>query len=125
MTIAARPGLDRAAAEQLVSAYLDRHGATDLEGVVTLFADDAWLEDPVGSPRRQGREAIRAFYRATHARNGRLDFQRIGGVLVGGGELVFHVRARLSRDPGAEGMDVIYAVQVDDAGRICALRAWF
>lgn len=120
-----QPRLDPVAAEGLVSAYLARHGATDLEGVVALFAEDACLEDPVGSPSVRGHEAIRSFYRETHGRNGRLVFERIGGVLVGGSELVFHVRARLARDPGAAAMDVIYALQVDGAGRIRALRAWF
>jgi steroid delta-isomerase len=120
-----KPRLDLATAERLVSAYLDRHGATDLEGVVALFADEACLEDPVGSPSLRGLDAIRGFYRETHARNGALVFDRIGAVLVGGEEVAFHVNARLARDPGARGMDVIYVVRVDCAGRICALRAWY
>ena len=120
-----QPRLDPATAEQLVSAYLARHGATDLEGVVALFADEACLEDPVGSPSLQGLKAIRSFYRETHARNGPLVVERMGSVLVGGEEIAFHVNARLARDPGARGMDVIYVVRVDRAGRICALRAWY
>ena len=117
--------LERAEAERLASSYLDRHGANDLEGVVALFSIDAWLEDPVGAPRSRGLAAIRAFYRETHARNGRLDFERIGPVLVGGRELVVHVRARLARDPGSDGMDVVYVIELDEAGRIGSLRAWF
>lgn len=111
--------------EGLVSAYLERHAATDLDGVVALFAEDAWLEDPVGAPRIEGREAIRSFYRETHARNGRLIFERVGPVLVGGEERVCHVRARLARDPVSPGMDVIYVWRVDAAGRIRSLRAFF
>lgn len=122
---AARRPLERAAAEGLASSYLERHGANDLEGVVGLFAADAWIEDPVGAPARRGLPAIRAFYRETHARNGRLVFERIGPVLVGGRELVLHVRARLARDPLQAGMDVVYAIEVDEAGRIAVLRAWF
>lgn len=118
-------GLDSATAEQLVSTYLARHGANDLEGVLALFADDGWLEDPVGSSIQKGREAIRSFYRETHARNGPLVFERVGAVLIGGDEIAFHVNARLARERGARGMDVIYVVRVDGAGRICALRAWY
>ncbi|MEZ4333781.1 MAG: nuclear transport factor 2 family protein [Myxococcota bacterium] len=119
------PGLGVAAAERLVEAYLDRHAATDLEGVLALFAPDAWLEDPVGAPRVEGREAIRGFYRATHARNGRLRFERVGPLLLGGDELVFHVRAGLAHDPGGRGMDVIYVWQVGGDDRIRSLRAFF
>ncbi|MFO0691579.1 MAG: nuclear transport factor 2 family protein [Myxococcota bacterium] len=121
---AGRP-LDREAAEALVAAYLARHGEADLEGVVALFAPEARLEDPVGSPVLRGREAIRTFYRETHRRNGRLVFERVGGVLCGGRELVLHVRAALARDPGGAGMDVVYVIEVDAAGRIGSLRAWF
>lgn len=116
----------RSAAEDLVERYLARHAATDLEAVVMLFADDARLEDPVGSPVVCGRSAIRAFYRSAHARNGRLAFERIGPLLAGGDELALHVRARLERDPSSPGMDVIYTFRLDrDAGRILSLRAFF
>lgn len=106
--------------------YLDRHGANDLDAVVALFADEATLEDPVGEPIVRGQAAIRAFYRATHARNGRLEFERIGGLLVRGDELALHVRARLARDPASPGMDVIYTLRLErEGGRILALRAYF
>lgn len=111
--------------ERLLETYLDRHAATDLDAVVALFAPDAWLEDPVGAPRVAGRDAIRGFYRDTHARNGRLVFERQGPVLVGGRELACHVRARLARDPTGTGMDVIYVITVDASGRIGSLRAFF
>lgn len=113
-------------AEDLVERYLARHGATDLEAVVALFADDATLEDPVGAPAVRGREAIRAFYRSTHARNGRLGFERIGRLLVAGDELALHVRARLEREPDSPGVDVIYTFRLDPGDlRIRALRAYF
>jgi steroid delta-isomerase len=112
--------------EELVERYLAAHGATDLEAVVALFAEAATLEDPVGSPPLRGREAIRAFYRAAHARNGRLVFERLGGLLAGGDELALHVRARLEREPASPGMDVIYTLRLEpEGGRILALRAFF
>jgi steroid delta-isomerase len=119
------PEVDAAAAERLVGTYLDRHAATDLDGVVALFAPEAWLEDPVGAPRVEGREAIRGFYRATHARNGRLRFERVGPLLTGGDELACHVRARLGRDPAGTAVDVIYVIAIDAPGRIRSLRAFF
>lgn len=51
---------DKKAAMQ---AYIDGLNNGDLEAVVALFAEDARIEDPVGSTQIiEGREAIRAFY---------------------------------------------------------------
>jgi steroid Delta-isomerase len=115
----------RARAEALVDTYIARHGAADLEGVTGLFDEAACLEDPVGTPVIRGRAAIREFYRTTHARQGRLVFERVGPVLVQGPELAVHVRARLEREPDASGTDVIYTIVLDADGRIRSLRAFF
>ncbi len=117
--------MERRTAEQLVEQYLTRHATTDLEGVLALFNDDAWIEDPVGDPVRRGRAVIRGFYSDAHARNGRLVFERIGPVLVRGDEIAVHVRACLERDDAGPGMDVIYTLRVDGEGRIRGLRAYF
>jgi steroid delta-isomerase len=119
------PSIDPHDAESLVDQYLACHAAIDLEGVLSLFTEDATVEDPVGAPVLLGRSAIREFYRATHARNGPLVFERIGRVLIGGDEIVLHVRARLARDGDGAGMDVIYLIRVDDGGRIRSLSAYF
>lgn len=46
----------------VVQRYVAALNAGDLDGIVALFADDATVEDPVGSEPRRGRAAIRAFY---------------------------------------------------------------
>jgi len=117
--------LDQVGAEAIVDRYLARHAATDLEGVLALFAGNAIVEDPVGSPARCGHAAIREFYRETHARNGPLVFERVGRLLLGADEIALHVRARLARDAEGPGMDVIYLLRVDEAGLFRSLRAFF
>lgn len=117
--------IDRIGTESLVQRYLARHGSADLEAVLELFAEDATVEDPVGTPVLRDRSAIRDFYATTHARNGRIAFERVGPVLVGGDEIALHVRARLARDADGQGMDVIYTLRVDGDGRIRSFRAYF
>lgn len=46
----------------VVQRYVAALNAGDLEGIVALYADDATVEDPVGSEPQRGIEAIRAFY---------------------------------------------------------------
>jgi steroid delta-isomerase len=110
---------------ELVDRYLALHAANDLEGVLALFADGARVEDPVGGPVFEGRDAIRGFYREAHRRNGRLAIELGGPVLVCGDEVATHVRARLASPGDSPTMDVIYTLRLDDSGRIVSLRAYF
>jgi len=48
--------------KQAMQAYIDNYNRDDLEGVVGLYADDATVEDPVGTPVKAGKAAIRDFY---------------------------------------------------------------
>jgi steroid delta-isomerase len=45
--------------------YCELLTSGDFEGLVALYAEDGTVEDPVGSPVHRGREAIRAFYKAS------------------------------------------------------------
>ena len=46
----------------VVQRYVAALNASDLDGIVALYADDATVEDPVGSEPQRGIAAIRAFY---------------------------------------------------------------
>ena len=48
--------------EAAVHSYFEGFRRQNVEIIIALFADDATVEDPVGSPPSKGREAIRAFY---------------------------------------------------------------
>ena len=45
-----------------VQAYFDLFNAQDAQGIADLYADDATVTDPVGTPSKEGKEAILAFY---------------------------------------------------------------
>ena len=117
--------LDRERAEEIFSTYLACHARNDRAGVMALFAADAVVEDPVGSPVHEGFEAIEAFYARTHERNGTMRIERVGALLVGGDELTAHVRAVLDAPGAPPAMDVIYVIRVDAEGQILSLRAWY
>lgn len=46
-----------------LETYIDAFSTRDADKLVSLFAADATIEDPVGSEPVRGREAIAAFYR--------------------------------------------------------------
>ena len=45
-----------------IAAYIQAFNARDIDAVAAIYAEDATLEDPVGSEVKHGREEIRAFY---------------------------------------------------------------
>ena len=120
-----RAVIDAGDAEAIVAAYLSRHSANELEGVLELFESDARVEDPVGSPVHDGISSIRAFYTATHRANGTMTIERVGPALVGDREIAVHVRAGLHKPGSPPPMDVIYVIRLAPTGRIESLRAWY
>jgi steroid delta-isomerase len=46
----------------LITGYIRAFNARDFDHVMALYADDATLEDPVGTAMRRGTDEIRAFY---------------------------------------------------------------
>lgn len=52
-----------------VQAYVDLFNAQDAAGLAALFADDATVTDPVGTPPKSGKDEIAAFY-ALAVKNG-------------------------------------------------------
>lgn len=57
---------DAAHMKSAVEAYLARHSAGDVDGIVELFAADATAWDPVDADPHVGAEAVRAFFTGTH-----------------------------------------------------------
>jgi ketosteroid isomerase-like protein len=104
----------------------------DKEEWLTLFADDAVVEDPIGpGPFDQsgmghhGKEAIAAFWDASIAQVERFEFT-IRDSFACGGE-VANVGTITSYLPGGMVIDAdgVFTYRVDEAGRIVALRAFW
>ena len=55
-----------------LQAYVDRTNAGDWEGLLALFTADAYMEDPVGTPRKH-RAEMEALFRNGAAYGARID----------------------------------------------------
>jgi len=55
--------MDHAEKVKIVEGYVSAYNSQDFEGVLSIYADDATMEDPVGAPPALGEEAIRALYK--------------------------------------------------------------
>jgi steroid delta-isomerase len=94
--------------------------AGDTEGVVALYAEDATVEDPIGSPVHRGRDAIRAFYEAGV---GSVALELEGRPRVAGRE---GACGMLARPAGADVViETLDTMIFDEAGLILQMRAYW
>lgn len=114
---------DATAMTAAVHAYVAALNAGDLDAIVALYADDASVEDPVGSKPLVGIEAISAFYARSTAI--RLQVTLDGEVRVGGNECAFPFSVSFIHEGRRTTIRPIDTFRFDDAGRIVQMRACF
>jgi len=112
-----------ASPEAVVHAYVAALNAGDLEAIVALYADDASVEDPVGSTPLVGTEAIRAFYARSTAMP--LQVTLDGEVRVAGNECAFPFSVSFVHEGRRTTIRPIDTFRFDAAGRILQMRAFF
>lgn len=107
----------------VVHRYVDALNTSDLDSIVALYADDATVEDPVGSEPQRGIAAIRAFY----ANSLKLPLQ-----------VVLHGEVRAAADEAAFAFTVSFEYQgrkttvapidffrFNESGKVVSMRALF
>ncbi|MDJ0394868.1 nuclear transport factor 2 family protein [Rhodococcus sp. G-MC3] len=105
-----------------VTNYLDTVGNKPSADVAALFADDATLEDPVGTEPLAGREAIEKFYSALDAAQCTTELLDIR---TAGNSAAF--RFRVNTDTGEQTIRIepIDIMTFDDQARITSMRAFW
>ena len=107
-----------------LQAYVDRINAGDRDGVLALFASDAVIEDPVGSPPKTGEDIVAWFSDTiafdTHIR----PVAPIRGSHANAAALVFEVTFQPPEGPRLliRSLDVC---TFDAAGKITSLNAYW
>lgn len=108
---------------QVVADYLRMMSEGDWQGVAALYAEDATVEDPVGSEPLRGIGAVTDFYRRAVETGARLHLD--GPVRVAGREAAFPFHAEVKADGGTLHIHVIDVFRFNDAGKIVSMRAFF
>jgi len=114
---------DTATLEAAVQAYVAALNTGNLEAIVALYADDATVEDPVGSAPIRGREAIRAFYAKSLALP--LQVALEGEIRVAGLECAFPFSVAFEWQGQRSVFRPIDTFRFDEQGRIVQMRAYF
>lgn len=107
---------------KVYARYVELVSAGDADAVAALYARDATVEDPLGTPKKVGREAIRGFYAAT----GGAKLALSGPVRVCGLEAAAPMVATLQGPDGKRAfIDIIDVMTFDEDGYITSMRAFW
>ncbi|GAB5452921.1 MAG: nuclear transport factor 2 family protein [Halioglobus sp.] len=106
-----------------VKSYLAGFEKKDLESIIDLYADDCWIEDPVGTERKHGKDALREFYQVA------IDLGAIGSleseIRVAGNEVAFAFTMNVDTGEGIFSTRPIDIMTFNEEGKITTMRAFW
>jgi steroid delta-isomerase len=108
---------------ETVRTYVDGLGKLRPEELVALYADNAFVEDPVGTEPHRGYDALLAFYAGTVAV--RMETELLTLKVVPG-QAAFHFRMKVFIDP--QEPLIIAPIEImtfDDHGKITSMKAYW
>ncbi|MCA0209934.1 MAG: nuclear transport factor 2 family protein [Proteobacteria bacterium] len=105
-----------------VERYVEAFDKGDAAMASGLYADDATVEDPIGTPIHQGRDAIHAFYTMSMQAGAKL---RLDGPVRTGGDYAAFAFTVLVDFGGAKEIEVIDTFKFDAEGKVTEMRAFW
>lgn len=115
--------ISQARMKGVLKAYVDGLNAGDAEAVIALFAPEAVIEDPVGSPEKRGAE-IAAWFRGAVKMRARLELATpIRGSHGMAAAMAFTVTTRF--DGQIRRTRSLDTVRFDERGRILRLEGFW
>ena len=115
--------------KQAMQAYIDAFNRVDTDAIVALYADDATVEDPVGTPLKSGRAAIAEFYAMAIKSGAKLKLAApIRGSHGNSAAMAFDVELNMPMGNDKTARAVIRVIDVmtfNDAGQFSSMRAFW
>lgn len=113
-------------AEQMIAvvhAYIAGFASGDPAAIAALFAEDATVEDPVGTPMKRGKAEILEFYTGSMATGAKLEL--LGDPRCAADYVAFPFAVKLEWGGRRSTIEVIDTFRIDDAGKITEMRAYW
>lgn len=123
--------------QEAVEAYISLFNAQDAEGIANLYADNATVNDPVGAPPKEGKEAILNFYKLAVKNGAKLKLS--GPVRIAGNSAAFpftcsvgamtHVDADIAVEvelpKGGMIIEIIDTFAFNEEGKVTEMNAYW
>jgi steroid delta-isomerase len=106
-----------------VHAYVAAFEAESVDAVVALYARDATVEDPIGTPIHKGHDAIRTFYARAVTSGAKLKLE--GAVRIAGDYAAFPFSASVENGENKRRTEVIDTFRFNDENEIVEMRAFW
>lgn len=106
-----------------VNGYVAAFEAGSADAVIALFAEDATVEDPLGTPIKRGHDEIRAFYETSMATGAKLEL--LGPPRCAADCVAFPFNVKLEWGGQKSVIEVIDTFRLNDAGKITEMRAYW
>ena len=107
---------------EVIDEYVRLVGSGTADEIVALYAEDATVEDPVGTDLRTGHGPIREFYAGLE---GLQQETTVIAARIAGGEAVFHFEIITRAGEKTYTLSPIDVMTFDDDGRVTAMRAFW
>ena len=104
---------------KVVHQYVEAFDKADMDIIKAIYATDARVEDPVGTPIHEGIEAVCAFYEGALASGAKLELT--GTPRCAGNAVAFPFQVKM---PGAV-IDIIDVFDFNEEGKISSMRAYW
>ena len=109
---------------QAMQAYIDLFNVSDADGIANLYADDATIEDPVGTELKTGKAAIADFYQMSVKTGAKLKLAApIRASHGNSAAMAFDVV--LNMPQGRMIIRVIDVMTFNEAGKFTSMRAFW
>jgi len=105
-----------------VNRYIALLAGGDVDDLVSLYADDATVEDPVGGEVHIGSQAIKGFYSALAGLQREAE---LVSLRVAGHEAAFHFRLTVTAGDNKMRIEPIDVMVFDDRGKVRAMKAYW
>jgi steroid Delta-isomerase len=106
-----------------VHAYVEAFDKSDVSIIDNIFAEDATVEDPIGTPIHNGKAAILAFYSGAMQTGAKLALQEPVRVVADYAAFAFSVV--LNYGGSEKKIDVIDTFKFNGAGKVVEMRAYW
>ena len=104
---------------KVVERYVEAFANSDMDIIRNMFADDATVEDPVGSAVHEGLDAICAFYDGALKSGAKLALT--GKPCCAGNAVAFSFQVTM---PGMH-IDIIDVFEFDEQGKVNSMKAYW
>lgn len=113
------PMIDAAKKTEVVEKYMVAVSTHNLDLIREIYADNAVVEDPVGTPPKEGIDAIMGFYNSFASMG--VTLQLTGSVKCAGNAAAFPFSVQI----GPRTLDVIDVFEFDAQGKVVSMKAYW